>query len=74
MIINPRQYGGIGAGFGALVVFGATYDSNLVYLTVVGGLIGGLIGQWMEKVHSKTNDAKESSIKREKKKREKHGL
>lgn len=72
MKINPKQYGGIGAGFGALVVFGATYDTDLVYLTIVGGLIGGLIGQAAEKVQTKHNENTDKQKNRGKKKREKH--
>lgn len=72
MAINPKHYGGIGAAFGALTVFGATYDTGQVYLTIVGGLIGGLVGQAAEKFHVKYLDNKESKPRnRGKKKREK---
>ncbi|KUO52235.1 MAG: hypothetical protein APF76_04140 [Desulfitibacter sp. BRH_c19] len=64
MRIDPKRYGGIGAGFGALVVFGATFDTNLVYLTVVGGLVGGLIGQAAEKFQKKTSETKDIKEKR----------
>jgi len=70
MAINPKHYGGIGAAFGALVVFGATFDTNQVYLTIVGGLIGGLIGQAAEKFHIKHLENKKNAPRnRGKKKR-----
>lgn len=55
MKISPENYSGIGAGLGALVFFAATYNTPQIYMTLVGAVIGGLIGQGVEKIHAKVN-------------------